>query len=73
MQHLPDPQTHMVTLLGTYKAKGSASGDAPSPTIIRIEKTALPVFSDGLVSRTEPIDSNDIVPSTTLYTLICYF
>ena len=32
-----------------------------APAIVRIEKTALPAFSDDLVVKTKTIESNDIV------------
>ncbi|VDB95599.1 unnamed protein product [Peniophora sp. CBMAI 1063] len=51
-----DPLLHTVTLLGTQKINGSEN----VPAIIRIEKTALPVFTDGFVERSELIESTDI-------------
>ncbi|KZV60849.1 scavenger mRNA decapping enzyme [Peniophora sp. CONT] len=51
-----DPLLHTVTLLGSQKIAGSAN----VPAIVRIEKTALPVFTDGFVERSVLIESTDI-------------
>ncbi|KAI0317319.1 scavenger mRNA decapping enzyme [Amylostereum chailletii] len=55
-----DPQTHTVTLLGTLPPPPSSPESPRHLAIIRIEKTALPSFSDTLVSNTKLIESTDI-------------
>lgn len=54
-----DPISRSVTLLGTYPE--SLSFPTPAPAIVRIEKTALPSFSQDLVGKTKAIERNDIV------------
>ncbi|KAI0031961.1 scavenger mRNA decapping enzyme [Vararia minispora EC-137] len=56
-----DPQTHSVTLLGRQRIASETQQDpGPQAAIVRIEKTALPKFSDGLVVKTQVIESTDI-------------
>lgn len=56
-----DPLAHAITLLGSLLSNMSGSDDvSPSAAIIRIEKTALPAFSDDLVGSTKLIESTDI-------------
>jgi m7GpppX diphosphatase len=66
-QHHLDPTAHSVVLLGTLRPS-SASSDTPDgqakTAIVRIERTALPSFSEGLIARTKPVESTDIVSSS---------
>ncbi|THH17308.1 hypothetical protein EW146_g3476 [Bondarzewia mesenterica] len=56
-----DPIAHSITILGYIATKGTPEVEAiPSPTIIRIEKTALSSFSDDLIGSTKLIESTDI-------------
>jgi m7GpppX diphosphatase len=64
-QRHADPVARSVTLLGTLKPTASGISDATEakPAIVRIERTALPSFSDGLISTTKLIETTDIVSS----------
>ncbi|KAI0042788.1 scavenger mRNA decapping enzyme [Auriscalpium vulgare] len=53
-----DPVAHSVVILGTYKPE--ASEDEARPAIVRIEKTALPSFSEDLISHASLIGDTDI-------------
>ncbi|KAI0058633.1 scavenger mRNA decapping enzyme [Artomyces pyxidatus] len=53
-----DPNTRSITLLGSFSS--SLIENERDPAIIRIEKTALPAFSDGLISSVSCIDNTDI-------------
>ena len=67
LQSDTDPLAHAITLLGSLLSNMSGSDDvSPSAAIIRIEKTALPAFSDDLVGSTKLIESTDIVSPTSL-------
>ncbi|KAI0264707.1 scavenger mRNA decapping enzyme [Gloeopeniophorella convolvens] len=54
-----DPAAHSVTLLGILRSPDDSDGQG-STAIVRMEKTALPSFSDGLISAVKIIDSTDI-------------
>jgi len=56
-----DPHAHSVALLGRVPAAAEAEDAIQHNAIVRIEKTALPVFSDELVARTQTIEATDIV------------
>jgi hypothetical protein len=47
-------------LLGTLKPSAT-SDDRAKPAIVRIERMALPSFSDGLIATVKLIESTDIV------------
>ncbi|KAH9968229.1 scavenger mRNA decapping enzyme [Russula dissimulans] len=56
-----DPATHSVALLGTLRSSSSKTSDDQTKTaIVRIEKTALPSFSDGLITTTKLVENTDI-------------
>ncbi|KAI9444282.1 scavenger mRNA decapping enzyme [Lactarius indigo] len=55
-----DSTTHAVALLGSFKPNDSDSDGSGIPAIVRIERTALPTFSSGLISTTSLIESTDI-------------
>ncbi|KAN0111709.1 HIT-like domain containing protein [Russula decolorans] len=57
-----DPIARSVTILGTLRPTASDISDATEgkPAIVRIERTALPSFSDGLISTTKLIETTDI-------------
>lgn len=57
-----DPITRSVALLGTLRPTASDISDATEakPVIVRIERTALGSFSDGLISKTKLIETTDI-------------
>jgi hypothetical protein len=63
-----DPVARSVILLGSLKPTASDISDAAEakPAIVRIERTALPSFSDGLISTTKLIETTDIVSSLSL-------
>jgi len=70
---LADPVARSVTLLGTLRPTVSDISDATEakPAIVRIERTALPSFSDGLIATTKLIETTDIVsPSAQLHSLL---
>jgi len=53
-------------LLGTLKPSADSSAtsdDQAKNAIVRIERMALPSFSDGLIATTKLIESTDIVSS----------
>ena len=69
-QRNADPVARSVTLLGTLRPTASDISDATEakPAIVRIERTALPSFSDGLIATTKLIETTDIVsPSAQLH------
>jgi len=65
-----DTTIHSVTLLGTLRPTASDILDAAEakPAILRIERTTLPSFSNGLIATTKLIETTDIVSS--LYSLV---
>ncbi|KAI0251928.1 scavenger mRNA decapping enzyme [Lactifluus subvellereus] len=54
-----DPATYSVALLGSLRPPGNSDGQEKT-AIVRIERTALPSFSDGLISTVKFIESTDI-------------
>ncbi|KAN0127241.1 HIT-like domain containing protein [Lactarius tabidus] len=54
-----DPTTQTVALLGSLKPDTNSNG-LGVPAIVRIERTPLPSFSSGLISRTSSIERTDI-------------
>lgn len=75
-----DTLTHSVVLLGTL---GPSSPDTPNgqvkTAIVRIERTALPSFSDGLIATAKLVENTDIVsflhtlPLALTYSLSPFF
>lgn len=63
-----DPVTRSITLLGTLRPRSSNISDVTEakPAIVRIERAALPSFSDGLIATTKLIETTDIVSSFLL-------
>jgi m7GpppX diphosphatase len=62
-----DPATHSVALLGTLRPSPESSDTSDGQAkmaIVRIERTALPHFSDGLIATTKLVESTDIVSSS---------
>ncbi|KAH9174679.1 scavenger mRNA decapping enzyme [Lactarius sanguifluus] len=56
-----DPTAQTVALLGSLKPNNDSDSDGLGvPAIVRIERTALPTFSSGLISTTSLIGSTDI-------------
>ena len=64
-QQHTDPVARTIILLGTLRPTASDISDATEakPAILRIERTALPSFSDGLIATTKLIETTDIVSS----------
>ncbi|KAH9974044.1 scavenger mRNA decapping enzyme [Lactifluus volemus] len=54
-----DPATHTLVLLGSLKSPDNLVGQGKT-AIVRIERTPLPSFSDGLISAVRLLESNDI-------------
>ena len=67
-----DPATHSVALLGTVKPPSTDPPDAQpaKSAILRIERTALASFSDGIIASTKLIETTDIVSSLSTYVLV---
>ena len=63
-----DPATHSVALLGTVKSDIPDAQPAKS-VILRIERTALPSFSDGIIASTKLIETTDIVSYLSTHVL----
>ena len=71
-QRHADPIARSVILLGTLRpttASDISDAAEAKAAIVRIERTALPSFSDGLIATTKLIETTDIVSSLSTHSI----